>query len=153
MALHIIASFFATIAFCILFSAPMKEYIYCGFTGTIAWISYLQLTTHGLNPTLSIYIAAVILTGLARIFAIARKVPVTVYLIAGIFPLVPGAGIYYTTYYLINSEVALAVDKGIETIKFAVAISLGIMSILAVPKRIMNSLALVFHKNKRPSAK
>ena len=43
--------------------------------------------------------------------------PVTIFLITGIFPLVPGAGIYYTGYHLFMSDNSLALDKGLETIK------------------------------------
>lgn len=39
-------------------------------------------------------IATLCLTIMARIFAAARSMPVTVYLLSGIFPLVPGAGIF-----------------------------------------------------------
>ena len=38
------------------------------------------------------------------LFAILLKTPVTVFLLTGIFPLVPGAGIYYTAYYFIQGE-------------------------------------------------
>lgn len=47
-------------------------------------------------------IATLCLTIMARIFAAARSMPVTVYLLSGIFPLVPGAGIFYTAYYLLR---------------------------------------------------
>ena len=57
----------------------------------------------------------------------------TVFLITGIFPLVPGAGIYYTGYHLFMSDNSLALDKGLETIKIAVAIALGIGIVLSLP--------------------
>ena len=44
------------------------------------------------------FIAVVVITLLSRIFAIVRKAPVTIFLVSGIFPLVPGVGIYYTSY-------------------------------------------------------
>lgn len=57
---------------------------------------------------------------MARIFAAARSMPVTVYLLSGIFPLVPGAGIFYTAYYLFTNDRALSSSKGIETFEVAV---------------------------------
>ena len=39
------------------------------------------------------------------------------FLISGIFALVPGAGIYYTAYYFIMGDNAMAVAKGVETFK------------------------------------
>ena len=49
------------------------------------------------------------------------------------FPLVPGAGIYYTAYYFIQNENALALAKGISTFKIAVALAIGISLVLCVP--------------------
>ena len=66
-------------------------------------------------------------------FPIFRKSPVTVFLLTGIFPLVPGAGIYYTAYYFIQNENTLALAKGISTFKIAVALAIGISLVLCVP--------------------
>ena len=67
------------------------------------------------------------------IFAIVLKTPVTIFLLAGIFPLVPGAGIYYTAYYFIQGNNALALANGISTFKIAVALAIGIALVLGLP--------------------
>ena len=69
-----------------------------------------------------------------------RKTPVTVFLICGIFPLVPGAGIYYTAYYFIMGDNAMALSKGIETIKIAVAIALAIVFVFSMPNPVAAAL-------------
>ena len=79
------------------------------------------------------FFATVALAWFSRIFAFCRKTPVTVFLITGIFPLVPGAGIYYTGYHLFMSDNSQALLKGLETIKIAVAIALGIGIVLSLP--------------------
>lgn len=79
------------------------------------------------------FVAVLALTTLARAFAVRRKTPVTIFLICGIFPLVPGAGIYYTAYHFIMNQNSLAVSKGMETIKIAVAIALGIVMSFSLP--------------------
>ena len=61
------------------------------------------------------------------------KTPVTIFLLAGIFPLVPGAGIYYTAYYFIQGNNALALANGISTFKIAVALAIGIALVLGLP--------------------
>jgi uncharacterized membrane protein YjjB (DUF3815 family) len=142
MIIQTIVAFFATVSFCILFSVPMKQYLFCGFTGAVAWLCYLLISLR-FSSVIATFVAAVILTAFSRIFAIRRRVPVTVFLTAGIFPLVPGAGIYYTTYYLIMNQQGLAASKGIETIKLAVAIALGIMSIFAIPQKLLSWIAFL----------
>ena len=61
------------------------------------------------------------------------KTPVTVFLLTGIFPLVPGAGIYYTAYYFIQGENAFSLANGISTFKVAVALAVGIALVLGLP--------------------
>ena len=60
------------------------------------------------------------------------------YLLCGIFPLVPGAGIYYTAYYLITKESALFSAKGLETFEIALAIVFGIIFGFAIPEAIFH---------------
>ena len=46
-----------------------------------------------------------------------EKCPITIFLVSGIIPLVPGAGIYYTAYYLVTGQMSLAAVKGLEAVK------------------------------------
>ena len=87
----------------------------------------------GADSAAASLLAVIPLTLLTRVFAITLKLPVTVFLLSGIFPLVPGAGIYYTAYYFIQNEKALALAKGISTFKIAVALAIGISLVLCVP--------------------
>ena len=70
-------------------------------------------------------LASLMLALLSRVFSVVRRCPATVFLISGIFALVPGAGIYYTAYYFIMGDNAMAVAKGVETFKIAVASGRG----------------------------
>ena len=92
----------ATVTFAILFAAPKKELVFCGVSGGLAWLVYFILYRQSQNVVLGSLVATFVLTILSRILAVARCNPATIYLVSGIFPLVPGAGIYYTAYYLIS---------------------------------------------------
>lgn len=140
MIIQFLVAMIATIAFAVLFSAPKKEVIFCGFTGALGWIVYYILTQFGLNSIFSCVIATSILTLFARCFAIIRHSPVTVYLVTGIFPLVPGAGIYYTAYYMVGSDKALFAAKGLETFEVAAAIGFGILIGFALPQKLLNHI-------------
>ena len=76
----------------------------------------------------------------ARTFAVIRKIPITVYLLSGIFPLVPGAGIYYTAYYMFQKESARFLAKGLETFEIACAIVFGIIFGFSVPQKFFQKL-------------
>ena len=53
-----------------------------------------------------------------------------------IFPLVPGARVYYTVYYLVTSEMGKAAQEGLEALKIAFGIVLGIAVVLAIPREV-----------------
>ena len=82
------------------------------------------------------FISALMIMLMARVLAVIRRAPVTVFLVSGIIPIVPGVGIYYTSYYLIMNELSMASAKGMETLKLSVAICLGIMCVLLIPQKV-----------------
>ena len=125
--IHIISAMMGVIAFSAIFHAPRAEYLACGITGTIGWLAYCIAVDLGVSLIPANFIATVILTLFARVIVIVRRNPITVYLVPGIFPLVPGAGIYYTAYYLFRGYPQMAFTKGIETIEVAGAITMGII--------------------------
>lgn len=93
-------------------------------------------------------LASLMLALLSRVFSVVRRCPATVFLISGIFALVPGAGIYYTAYYFIMGDNAMAVAKGVETFKIAVALAVGIVLVLALPGRLFEAFAPCAGKKK-----
>ncbi len=129
-----LVAFLATIAFSVIFHTPSKEYVWTGLTGGAGWLVYLISIHLGCGAAAASFFATVALAWLSRVFSFARKAPVTLYLICGIFPLVPGAGIYYTGYYFFMGDNVQAADKGLETIKIAIAIALGIGIVLSLPR-------------------
>ena len=78
---------------------------------------------------------------LSRIFAVAKQCPVTIFLVAGLIPLAPGAGIYWTAYYLVTDQLALARSSGFAALKAAFAIVLGIVAMFELPGGLFRTLA------------
>ncbi len=135
-----IIAMIATYAFCIPFNAPKNQYLYCAITGAIAWAIY-EIVILFLLPgdkVLACLLASLLLTIVSRFFAVRHKFPVTVFLIPGIFPLVPGAGIYYTAYHLIMSNTELCRTYAQETFMIAGAIVIGLVFGFAIPQNIFS---------------
>ena len=131
---HFVVAVIATISFGITFQMPRRHYLACGLTGAVGWMVYiLCYDLLGVTAPVAVLIATLPLTLCARFFSVYHKAPVTVFLLPGIFPLVPGAGIYYTAYYFIQSNNALALSNGISTFKIAVALATGIALVLGIP--------------------
>jgi len=80
-----------------------------------------------MSATMVVFFATTLVTFTAMSMAITRKCPITVYLICGIFPLVPGAGIFWTTYNLVSEQLGAAVQTGVTALKVTVAIAFGII--------------------------
>ena len=138
---HFLVAIVATMAFAVLFQAPKSEWILCGISGGIGWSVYESLLMRGNHLMISVIVATIALTLFSRIFAVLRRQPATVYLLAGIFPLVPGAGIYYTAYYLISGNMEMFASKGRETVEMAGAIVIGIIFTMGLPQAWLNQLA------------
>lgn len=138
MSVHLIfeflTAFVGTIAFALLFQVPKEYYVNCGLAGGCGWICY-KLLLAGCGLFGSTFFATVLVVFLSRLSAVRRHCPVTIFLVAGIFPLVPGAGIYWTAYYVVTDQLAKASDRGFQTLKIAVAIVLGILFVFEFPQR------------------
>lgn len=139
--LQFLLAMVATISFAILFTAPQKEVIYCGLTGALGWTVYYAMTQNEINSVLASLVATFCLTIMARCLAVVRKNPVTMYVLPGIFPLVPGAGIYYTAYYLFIGNTEMSGFKGLETLEIAGAIVFGIIFGFGIPQWMFHKLS------------
>lgn len=134
--MQILAAFTGTIAFSVLFSVPTVHCLLCGITGGFGWGIYLWAARTFHSPTAATFLATLFLTMLSRYLSVKKKTPTTVFLLCGIFTLVPGAGIYYTAYYAVMGDVAMTLFKGMETVKLAMAIVLGIGVAYSIPAKI-----------------
>ena len=134
--LETVAAFFGTIAFSLLFGVPARYDLLCGLSGMMGWIVYSLLTGFaGLSPAMATLGGALVVTLLSRFLSVPMKCPATVFLITGIFPLVPGAGIYWTSYYIVTGQLSQALSSGFSALKVAVALVLGIVFVFEIPER------------------
>ena len=103
----LISSFLGTLAFSVLFNVDKKYYILCGTTGMAGWFIYC-ITVDLTSSSVASFFGTVMVVLMARIFSVWKKCPITLFLIPGIFPLVPGTGVYYTAYYFVMNDMARA---------------------------------------------
>lgn len=125
----------ATFGLSILFATPRRHWLVCSLVGGVVYYLYLAVRAVTGNGVLGCFVATFALVAIARAIAVVHQAPVTVFLLAGIFPLVPGAGIYYTAYYLFTAD-ARAGAMGLETVMLSGAIVLGILFGFALPMRL-----------------
>ena len=116
-----------TMAFSLIFHVPARYYPRCGLTGAAGWLVFIALKgpVGTLTATFAATLAVVLIS---RFSSVQLRCPVTIFLISGIFPLVPGLGIYQTAYALVEGDLT-----GFETAKLAAAMVLAILVGFEVP--------------------
>ena len=150
-AAQFVAAFLGTVAFSVLFSVPKEHYPLCGTIGGLGWlICWICTNPFHMSAVTGSFIATVFIVTASRIGSTVRKCPVTLFLIAGIFPLVPGIGIYRTVYYTLMQESAQSLYYGRQTIGIALAMVLGIVFVFEITQKTINRVNRIFKgKNRR----
>lgn len=134
--LELIAAAVGTVGFSILFQVSPRHFPYCGLVGSIGWLVYRLVQWGSGSTALATFLATLILTACARWFSTLRRTPTLVFLLSGIFTLVPGAYIYYTAYYIFMGAPDQAAASATTTLMFAAAIALGILVGYSLPGRL-----------------
>lgn len=137
MIMKIALAMVGTIAFSVLFSVPKKYYPGCGLIGGAGWLVYSLVQMNCAEETAAL-LATIVVILLSRVAAVVSKCPVTIFMIPGIFPLVPGVGIFWTSYYIVTDQLDPALHTGYGAVKTAVAIVLGIIFVFELPQRLFS---------------
>ncbi|NLP45471.1 MAG: threonine/serine exporter [Epulopiscium sp.] len=135
MIVKTMSAFFATIFFSIIFNIAKKNLIFCGLGGAIGWFIYLCCIQSIHSPVLASFLGALTVAIFSRSMSKIRKVPVTIFLISGIIPLVPGAGMYRTMFAIINNDLVGAATYGISTLQIAGVIAIAMVMVSSFPNK------------------
>ena len=122
----IVGSFIAITGFAVLLETPKKYLLHAGVTGAIGGGIYLYCTQREMDVVLASLLSALAIAFVSHVFARVFKAPVTVFLIAGILPTVPGAGMYRIVYYIIANDREMCSYYLIQTLEIAGMIALAI---------------------------
>lgn len=140
--LQVLSAFVGVVAVAISFQVPKKYLLLAGATGAGGWLVELVMEELLQSSIVSSFLAALLVAVLAQIFARVSKAPVTLYLVTGILPLVPGVGMYRTVYYLLQSNHELTSYYLSYTLQIAGMIALAIFVVDSCFKRL-------YQRNKR----
>lgn len=132
MILQIVAAFFGTLAFAVVFNISKHQLIYCGAVGGLGWCVYLLSFELTQELIISTFIATVVISIISHILAKLLKNPVTIYQIGGIFPMVPGAGIYKTLYFIVNDDYTQATYSLYLTLQIAGGIAVAMVLVASI---------------------
>ena len=120
-------AFTGTFSFGLIFNIRGKNLFFASLGGMLAWIIYLLAKAFGAEEVMAYFVASIGISFYAEIMAIERRTPVTVFIVSGMIPLVPGGGIFYTMQGLITKNYEMFAQKGFTTFAIAGVIALGIL--------------------------
>lgn len=136
MMIKVMSALLATIFIAILFQVPKRNVILTALGGGLGCLINELCLLAGLSDFFSIFLASLTLAMYSEIMARVRKTTVPTFLISGLFPLVPGAGMYYTMLAIVHHELDNALSTGINTLSTAALMALGILFVSTLSRLI-----------------
>ena len=110
------------LGFCIIFNIHGRGGLLCMLGGVLTWGLYkLSL---GAGDLVALFVATLFAAFYSEVMARIRHCPAIAYLVIAIFPLIPGAGVYYTMNYAVQGQMDLFISKGMHT-----AAEAGVMAV------------------------
>lgn len=136
MAVRIICALLATVFIAVLFQVRKENIFAAAIGGGLGCLVNECGLALGLGTFFSIFLASLALASYSEIMARVRKTTVTTFLISGLFPLVPGAGMYYTMLAIVHNDLSEALSTGISTLSTAAVMALGILFVSTLSRGI-----------------
>ena len=136
MMIKVMSALLATIFIAILFQVPKRNVVLTALGGGLGCLINELFLLAGLSDFFSIFLASLTLAMYSEIMARVRKTTVPTFLISGLFPLVPGAGMYYTMLAIVHHELDNALSTGINTLSTAALMALGILFVSTLSRLI-----------------
>ncbi len=121
--------FITGVGFSIIYNIHGPGMFICAAGGVLTWLTYRIAGYLGCGDILAYFWGTVVAALYAEIMARIRKYPAISYLIIAAFPLIPGAGVYYTMNYAVRAEMEHFVSQGFHTLSIAGVMAVGILVI------------------------
>lgn len=132
--IQVIGAFLAVVTIAVLNGVPKKYLIYSGTVGAAGWAVYLLMRYVDVNEAMAMFVAALVVAVVSHVYARVLKAPVTLFLVCGILPLVPGVAMYRVVYYLLISDTVTAGHYAVTTASVTGAIALAVFLVDTVFK-------------------
>ena len=136
----IIACFIATFMYCIIMYLPKKALVVSSLSATVTYIIFRLIYVEADAEPLGYLVSSVFAAISAEVLARTCKMPVTIFVIPAIVPLVPGVGLYRSMLCLVRNDMSGFASAGTRT--------LFISGIIAVTVAVVNASFKNFFKKK-----
>lgn len=130
--LQVLMGTIGTMGFAILFNIRGKKFWLAGLGGCLSWGLFLLLFPIMESEVTRYYVCAVFAAAYSEILARLLKTPATTFMMISLLPHIPGGALYRTMRYALNRSWRLSWESALHTLKLALALALGIVTVLTV---------------------
>lgn len=120
--------------FAIMFKIKGGQVIYSGIGAFLCWATYLAVFNNTSDSFVSNTVAAMVVAAYANIMARVNKAPMTIFLTASSFPLIPGARLYYMMYSIVMENSELAREHARALVVTCLGIAVGFLVVEVINK-------------------
>lgn len=120
-------SFLASVAYAIITNVPRRLLIACGLSGASGWMFYWFSVQLGATDALGSLLGALSVAAVSFVCSRLLKLPVTIFNIPGMVPLVPGGLAYQAVRNLVIGNYETAAYSAVQAVMIAGAIALGLV--------------------------
>lgn len=129
MVIPCVCSFVACAAFGVQFNIRFRHLIAASVGSLVSQLIYTLLIRSEFGEIQCCFISAAAVALFSELMAKINKVPVNMYLIVGIIPLVPGGLTYYAMLALVMGDNETFLDRAVDAFAAAGAIAMGIFAV------------------------
>ena len=137
-------SFLATSCFGVIFNVPIKVIPWCGIVGSLGWTIYYLLSQASVYEVHATFVGAFVVSIVAHIYARRLRMPMIVFSVAGILPLVPGGIAYNAMRNIVEVDYLAGMEYGMRAFLISGAIAMG----LVFAEVIMQVVYRIFRKGR-----
>ena len=131
----LVGSFLPCAAFAVILNARGSQFWVSSAGAALCWLSYLFFfNIMGTGVYTANFLATVAVSLFSEIMARVCKTPVTVFLLVGLLPLVPGGGIYYTMEHALAGDTTAFLSQLMSTFGIAASLALGVLVVSSVTR-------------------
>ena len=141
IAIVLIASTVGTMGIILQFGIEKRVMIWALISSILCCAAYEISLELGCGLFLASLIASAVAAAYSDLMAHIVKVPATVLIIPAIVPLVPGGSLYYTMYGAVSSDMSKFSTYGLNALKIAAGLAIGVIAITAISRPINDWLA------------
>ena len=125
--LKLVIVFVATTSYAVLYHIPKKALMPVGLVGVGAWIVQGVLAQFGFRSVGAAFFGGLFVAVASEALARRMRMPVIVFVVGGIVPLLPGSSAYATMRQFVTGHYIEGLSRGTETFLIAAALSAGLV--------------------------